>query len=192
MSSTPVEHGGLSEIAWRRTRDPKSYSNTSSVNISLLALNGLRISEALGADIDDLSTERGHRTLSIVRKGGATVTVPLAPRTARALECYIGDRDVGPIFRGAHGGRMDRYAADRTVKRLARRAGITKRISPHSLRHSFITAALDAGVPLRDVQDAASHADPRTTMRYDRARHSLDRHATYIVATFLAGASRPA
>ena len=56
---------------------------------------------------------------------------------------------------------MDRYAAYRTVKRLARQAGITKRISPHSLRHSFITAALDAGVPLRDVQEAASHADPR-------------------------------
>jgi integrase len=58
------------------------------------------------------------------------------------------------------------------------------------LRHAFITAALDAGVPLRDVQEAASHADPRTTMRYDRAGVSLDRHATYIVATFLAGASR--
>jgi integrase/recombinase XerD len=67
---------------------------------------------------------------------------------------------------------------------------IDKRISPHSLRHSFITAALDAGVPLRDVQDAASHADPRTTMGYDGARHSLDRHATYIVSTFVAGASR--
>ncbi|MCP4966224.1 MAG: tyrosine-type recombinase/integrase, partial [bacterium] len=65
-------------------------------------------------------------------------------------------------------------------QRLAKRAGIHKRISPHSLCHSFITAALDAGVPLRDVQDAASHSDPRTTMRYDRARHSLDRHATYV------------
>ena len=41
---------------------------------------------------------------------------------------------------------------------------------------------LDAGVPLRDVQEATSHAGPRTTMRYDRARTSLDRHATYIVA----------
>ena len=71
-----------------------------------------------------------------------------------------------------------------------RRAGIDKRISPHSLRHSFITAALDAGVPLRDVQEAASHSDPRTTMRYDRGRGSLDRHATYIVSTFVAGASR--
>ncbi|MDQ1427551.1 MAG: integrase/recombinase XerD [Acidimicrobiaceae bacterium] len=61
---------------------------------------------------------------------------------------------------------------------------------PHTLRHAFITAALDAGVPLRDVQEAASHADPRTTMRYDRARVSLDRHATYIVAAFIAGAAR--
>jgi len=50
------------------------------------------------------------------------------------------------------------------------------------LRHAFITAALDAGVPLGDVQEAASHADLRTPMRYDRARASLDRHATYIVA----------
>jgi integrase/recombinase XerD len=45
-------------------------------------------------------------------------------------------------------------------------------------------------VPLRDVQEAASRADPRTTMRYDRARGSLDRHATYIVAAYLAGAAR--
>ena len=75
--------------------------------------------------------------------------------------------------------------------RLRVTPGIDKRISPHSLRHSFITAALDAGVPLRDFQEAASHADPRTTMRYDRARRSLDRHATYIVSTFIAGATRP-
>lgn len=86
--------------------------------------------------------------------------------------------------------RLDRHAATRIVRRLAKGAGIEKRVTPHSLRHSFITAALDAGVPLRDVQEAASHADLRTTMRYDRARGSLDRHATYIVGTFFAGASR--
>jgi site-specific recombinase XerD len=73
------------------------------------------------------------------------------------------------------------------VRRVARKAGISKRISPHSLRHSFITAALDAGVPLRDVQIAARHADPRTTTRYDRARHNLGRHASYVVSAFVAG-----
>jgi hypothetical protein len=53
-----------------------------------------------------------------------------------------------------------------------------------------LTTSFDAGVPLRDVQEAASHADPRTTMRYDRARATLDRHATYIVAAYIAGAAR--
>jgi integrase len=158
--------------------------------ISLLALNGLRVSEAIGADIEDLGLERGHRTLTILRKGGKVVTVPLAPRTARAIDLAVGERCDGPIFVGTDGRPIDRHAAGRIVRRIARRAGIAKRVGPHTLRHAFITAALDAGVPLRDVQEAASHADPRTTMRYDRARVSLDRHATYIVATFLAGASR--
>jgi integrase/recombinase XerD len=158
--------------------------------ISLLALNGLRVSEAIGADIEDLGLERGHRTLTILRKGGKVVTVPLAPRTARAIDLAVGERCDGPIFVGTDGRPIDRHAAGRIVRRIARRAGIAKRVGPPTLRHAFITAALDAGVPLRDVQEAASHADPRTTMRYDRARVSLDRHATYIVATFLAGASR--
>ena len=51
------------------------------------------------------------------------------------------------------------------------------------MRHAFIAAALDAGAALRDVQEAARHADPRTTMRYDRARVLADRRATYTVAT---------
>jgi len=50
----------------------------------------------------------------------------------------------------------------------------------------MVTLALDAGVSLRDVQDAARHADPRTTRRYDRSRHALDRHATYTLAAFVA------
>ena len=51
------------------------------------------------------------------------------------------------------------------------------------------SASFDAGVPLRDVQIAARHADPRTTTRYDRARNNLDRHASYIVTAFVAGAT---
>ena len=97
---------------------------------SLLALNGLRISEALGANIDDLDYERGHRTLKVLRKGGKHATIPMAPRTSRAIDLCLGERSTGPIFLAANGGRMDRYAADRTVKRLAQRAGITKWISP--------------------------------------------------------------
>ena len=158
--------------------------------ISLLALNGLRVSEATGASIEALGLERGHRTLVITRKGGKVVTIPLAPRTARATDLATDERTDGPIFLATDGRRLDRHGAGRIVRRVAHRAGITKNVSPHTLRHAFITAALDAGVPLRDVQEAASHSDPRTTMRYDRARSSLDRHATYIVAAYVAGAAR--
>ena len=146
--------------------------------ISLLGLNGLRIPEALGIDINDLNVERGHRTVTVVRKGGKIVTMPLAPRVARTIDLAIGDRTRGPVFLAASGQRMNRHAATRIVRRVAKAAGLDKHISPHTLRHAFITAALDAGVALRDVQEAASHADPRTTMRYDRGRQSLDRHAT--------------
>jgi site-specific recombinase XerD len=158
--------------------------------VSLLALNGLRVSEAVGADIEALAVQRGHRTLTITRKGGKRAVVPLAPRTARAIDLAVGERCEGPIFLTTDGKRMDRHGAGRIVRRVGRRAGLIKPIGPHTLRHAFITAGFDASVPLRDVQEAASHADPRTTMRYDRARAPLDRHATYIVSAYIAGAAR--
>ena len=143
--------------------------------ISLLALNGLRVSEATGADIEHLGPERGHRTLTITRKGGKVVTIPLAPRPARAIDPATGACCAVPVFVVGDGRRLDRHGDRRIGRRVARRTGISKAVGPHTLRHTFITAALDAGVPLRDVQEAASRADPRTTMRYDRARGSLDR-----------------
>jgi hypothetical protein len=69
---------------------------------------------------------------------------------------------------------MDRHSAGRIVCRVARRDGLDKKIGPRTLRHAFIIAALDIGVPRRDVQVATSHADPRTTTRYDGGRISLD------------------
>ena len=106
--------------------------------ISLLALNGLRVSEATGADIEHLGLERGHRTLTITRKGGKVVTIPLAPRTARAIDLAIGERTDGPVFLAADGRRLDRHGAGRIVRRTARRAGIGKTVTPHTLRHAFI------------------------------------------------------
>src|ERR1700756_5509699 len=94
--------------------------------ISLLALNGLRVSEATGADIEAMGTERGHRTLVITRKGGQVVTIPLAPRTARAIDLAIGERCEGPIFTSSNGSGLDRHGAGRIVRHIARRAGISK------------------------------------------------------------------
>src|SRR5215471_18169772 len=94
--------------------------------ISLLALNGLRVSEATGADIENLGVERGHRTLVITRKGGKVATIPLAPRTARAIDLAVGERSEGPVFLTFDGQRLDRHGAARIVRRIARSAGITK------------------------------------------------------------------
>ncbi len=139
--------------------------------IAMLGLLGLRIFEACGANIADLGEEHGHRVLKVRGKGGKTVLVPLPPAVARAIEHATEARDRGPILRNTAGRRMDRHAATRRLQQLSEVAGIRlPRMHPHMLRHTFVTTMLDAGVSLRDVQIAARHADPKTTMRYDRAR----------------------
>ena len=154
----------------------------------LLGLNGLRVSEACNANIEAIGFERGHRTLLVDRKGGKRALIPLVPRTARAIDLVVDERTGGPILLGNRG-RLDRFEAYRIVRRLGRKAGIGFPVHPHCLRHAFITNALDAGCTLRDVQEGASHSDPRTTSRYDRHRVSLDRHVAYQLAAFVAGAT---
>lgn len=114
-------------------------------------------------------------------------TLPLSPKTVRALDHIIGERISGPILLSGLGNPMTRTNAAKAVARIGKRAGVESRVHPHRLRHAFVTTALDAGVPLHDVQDSAGHADPRTTMRYNRNRFSLDRNATHIVTAFVSG-----
>jgi integrase len=155
--------------------------------VALLGLLGLRIFEACGCDIADLGEEHGHRVLCVRDKGGKVVLVPLPPAVGRAIDAAIDNRSTGPILLNTRGRRMDRHAATRRLRRLAVTAGVRMpRMHPHMLRHTFVTTMLDAGVSLRDAQIAARHADPRTTMRYDRARKNLDRHANYILAAYMA------
>jgi len=137
--------------------------------ICLLLLNGLRVSEACSARVEDLGSARGHVTIRITRKGGREAVIPLAPSTADAVAAVSAGRTTGPLLRDYNGQPLDRHDAARIVRRLARRAGLPP-TNPHALRHAFVTAALDTGAPLRDVQDAAGHADPRTTRRYDNPR----------------------
>jgi integrase/recombinase XerD len=116
-----------------------------------------------------------------------------------ALEVYLADRAepagvadwrqlVGPLLATATGGRLRQSRLWELVRRLARTAaiGAWEQLSPHCLRHSAITFALDAGASLREVQDDVGHKDPRTTRRYDHSRDNLDRNAAYTVAAYLA------
>ena len=155
--------------------------------VAMLGLLGLRIFEATGANVEHLGEEHGHRVLRVHGKGDKVVLVPLPPAVARAVDRAIAGRSIGPVLLTLRGTRMDRHAATRRLHRLAEVAGVRlPRMHPHMLRHTFVTTMLDAGVDLRDVQIAARHADPRTTMRYDRARQNLDRHPNYILAAYMA------
>jgi integrase/recombinase XerD len=153
----------------------------------MLGLLGLRIFEATCTDVIDLGEEHGHRVLRVVGKGTRVVLVPLPPAVGVADDRAIDGRTLGPILLNTRGSRMDRHAATRRLRHLADDAGVRlPRMHPHMLRHTFVTTMLDAGVDLRDVQIAARHADPRTTMRYDRTRKNLDRHPNYILAAYMA------
>ena len=155
----------------------------------LLGINALRASEAAAVRIEDYAeTLRGHRVLHLVGKGNKPATMPITVPVLRVLEACRGQRTTGRLLlRPVSGQPIDRRDAYRMVTRIAQVAGIPRHISPHSLRHAAITNALDAGVPLRDAQILARHADPRTTERYDRARGNLDRHAVHFLTAYVAG-----
>jgi integrase/recombinase XerD len=153
----------------------------------MLGLLGLRIFEATSTDIADLGEEHCHRVLRVCGKGTKIVLIPLPPAVSRAIDRAVGDRTHGPVLLNSRGSQMDRHAATRRLRRLAATAHIPGRQgTPAHAPPPFVTTMLDAGVDLRDVQIAARHADPRTTMRYDRARQNLDRHPNYILAAFMA------
>jgi integrase len=160
--------------------------------VCLLFFNGLRASEAAAADLEDLGEHDGHRVLRVRGKGETEKNhrVPLNAPTVTALERRLAERDriagaapgAGPLLVSPRTGRrLTRQAIYGLIGRLARAAGVGE-LSPHALRATMVTLALDSGMPLRDVQDSARHADPRTTRRYDRDRHSLNRHAALRLA----------
>src|SRR4051794_6523013 len=106
----------------------------------LLGLNGLRVSEACGTNVEDLGLQRGHRTLRILGKGNKPATIPLVPRTARTIDLVIGERHEGPILRRQDGQRLDRRTAHRWVRAIGKRAGLGV-AHTHMLRAAFIMAA---------------------------------------------------
>jgi integrase len=164
--------------AARQSPDPCDFAL-----VAMLGLLGLRIFEATSTDIADLGEEHGHRVLRVCGKGTKIVLVPGA--ASRQPRHRPGSRRPHPPTGPAQQPRRpDGPARGRPPPASARiQAG---RAHPHMLRHTFVTTTLGAGVDLRDVQIAARHADPRTTMRYDRARQNLDRHPSYILAAFMA------
>jgi len=170
--------------------------------VAVLLLTGARVSEVTGADVEDLGTEHGRRILWVTRGDGQRRRLMLPAPAAARIDAYLAERDgqarhrrhnpaePRALFATTSGNRL--FAADvwRIVRRLAARAALPDelacRLGPEAMRHSFATLYLDAGGSLSDLQHVMGHADPRTTRRYDRGRHSLDRHAAYALTTWLA------
>jgi site-specific recombinase XerD len=121
--------------------------------MTLMGTLGMRVSAACGVQIKDVSTDQsGYRFLHSVGKGGKPSVKVLPVPTWRAMDRAQGDRESGPLLQRRDGSQMTRRSADRVVQRLTAAAGVKKRITPHSLRRSFATLALQAGVPMEVVQ----------------------------------------
>lgn len=147
----------------------------------LLALNGLRVSEACGADVTDIGGSRYQPTLQILGKGDKPAEVVLNPRTQQAIDGVVQARHDGPLLRNEWRRRMQPHNAAAALRRLARTADIRERVTPHALRRSYITIGLLQGVPLRDMQRAARHTKADTTVGYDQSDRSFHRDPTFVL-----------
>lgn len=167
----------------------KKKSSTMHVLVCLCGFNGLRVSEALGIDVEHFAMEGWHHLVKVSRKGGKTQWIALHPAVWQAIEMHIGDRTAGPLLQGPKGGPLGYRTALYRLTRLAERAGISKRVTPHSLRRSYVTLSRDARVPDRDIAVSCGWADERPMQTYDRNAEAHDRNPTHMVVQWVHGAA---
>jgi len=143
--------------------------------LELLYAAGLRISEALALDREDIA---GGGFVRVIGKGDKERLVPVGDVALEAIDAYLRVRDElspevdehargrEPLYLSRRGRRLDRMAAWRVMRKTALRAGLSGRVTPHTLRHSFATHLLEGGADLRVVQELLGHASITTTQLY--------------------------
>ncbi len=148
--------------------------------LEVLYGTGARISEAVGLDVDDLDlddpTAEDDAGVVLLRgKGGKERMVPVGSYALEAVSAYLvrgrpvllaEGKGVPALFLNARGGRLSRQSAWAVLVKTAERAGVTRDVSPHTLRHSFATHLLDGGADVRVVQELLGHASVTTTQVY--------------------------
>lgn len=164
-----------------------AHSPRTAALVHLLLGTALRVSEAVNATVDGLGwDEDGDRTLQVVRKGGRPDVVVIEAGDWAVIDRYLQERPSVPngwLFATTGGRRMTRQTAYDLIRRVADPlTGPGKRIGAHSLRHSAATIALDAGIPIQEVQGMLRHSSPATTQRYDRSARQRGRKASKAVA----------
>jgi integrase/recombinase XerD len=133
---------------------------------------GLRVSELVGLDVDDVDLEDG--SVRVLGKGSKERDVPLGRYAREAIGAYLSrarpslatSRSRSALFLNQRGGRLTRQACWNAIREHAASAGIDKRVTPHSLRHSFATHLLEGGADVRVVQELLGHASVATTQVY--------------------------
>jgi len=134
--------------------------------LELLYASGLRVAECCGLDLDDVDRRGG--AVRVMGKGGKERVVPAGDAALGALEAWLSVRGEGrgALFTNLRGGRLGTRSVHRIVKRRARAAGIDRRVTPHTLRHTFATHLLGEGADLRLIQELLGHSRLSTTQRY--------------------------
>jgi integrase/recombinase XerC len=134
--------------------------------LELLYASGLRVAECCGLDLDDL--DRGQGTVRVLGKGDKERVVPVGDAALAAIDAYLAGRAKrgGALFTNPRGGRLTTRSVHRIVRRRARAAGLDRRVTPHTLRHTFATHMLGEGADLRLIQELLGHRRLSTTQRY--------------------------
>jgi len=136
--------------------------------LELLYSSGIRVSELVGLNLNRLDLDLG--IVKVMGKGRKERIVPVGSKAVESLKAYLGKRaglsGEEPMFVNPKGERLTARSVGRLVKKYTKRSGIFRRISPHTLRHSFATHLLDAGADIREIQEMLGHASLSTTQRY--------------------------
>jgi integrase/recombinase XerC len=136
--------------------------------LELLYSSGLRVSELVGLNSNQLDMDLG--IVRVMGKGRKERIVPVGVKAIEATKSYLEERGMvrgdGPIFVNSLGGRLTARSVGRLIKKYTRHSGIFRKVSPHSLRHTFATHLLDAGADIREIQEMLGHSSLSTTQRY--------------------------
>ena len=195
----PVAKAGDREISFLEADEVKTIINgpvdatefgpRDRAILSTLFSTGLRVSELVALNASDINFDRGE--IAVLGKGKKVRLVFLSADTIEILREYLAERgfiaaDLSglgdePLFLSNRGSRLTVRSIERLVKKYAAMAGITKHVSPHTLRHSFATDLLISGADIRSVQSMLGHASISTTQIYT---HVTDQHLREIHQKF--------
>ncbi|NWG04695.1 MAG: tyrosine recombinase XerC [Syntrophaceae bacterium] len=148
--------------------------------LELLYSSGLRVSELVGLDTNQIDLDLG--IVKVMGKGRKERIVPVGKKAVESLRAYLDERRPlkgfqpqarttgsereSPLFLNSSGGRFTARSVGRLIKKYTRHSGIFRKVSPHSLRHTFATHLLDAGADIREIQEMLGHSSLSTTQRY--------------------------